>query len=108
MGLSAAVALDISVTLGLSYYLRKSKTGFTTCVFPAVRPDRRLTHGVEFYQYERHNRHPCSLYRRDWDRHLVSRVSFNERSLAIAYIGIGKRCNHRFPDMCKWDGQFFG
>lgn len=29
MGLSSAVALDVLITLGLSYYLRKSKTGFT-------------------------------------------------------------------------------
>lgn len=31
MGLSVAVALDVFVTAGLSYYLRKSKTGFSRC-----------------------------------------------------------------------------
>ena len=37
MGLSSAAALDVMITVGLSYYLKKSKTGFTRYVWAALR-----------------------------------------------------------------------
>ena len=41
MGLSSAVALDIIVTAALSYYLRKSKSGFSRC--GQLRASKRLS-----------------------------------------------------------------
>lgn len=88
MGLAASAVLDIAIACGLCFYLRQSKSGFSTYVDARRLFTFLIIAFSHLNQYGPNHRHAHSLHRGDWAGHLVSSTPFMLNAATEGQINI--------------------